>query len=309
MDQRSIPPNSPLTPASKSRKVGAKIVVPRTISSVVFGDKLFKTWYPSLYPEELVGKDVERLHVCLLCFRYSTLPSHMYDHMQECVRVTQVPLGQEIYSHDEYSIHEIDGEEEKNLSLFAKLFLDTKSVFFDVSSFQYYTLIHHPGGPGSGRTHEVVGFFSKEKMSWDNNNLACILIFPPWQRKGLGKILMGASYEISHQEGRIGGPERPLSDLGRKGYLRFWQARVAKIILDSRVKSTMTVEQIAEKSWMLVDDVMFALKEMGCLEIKKRGKADMLITKDAVRAWVKANNVDIKPPVDEKGFLRYLQTD
>lgn len=45
-------------------------------------------------------------------------------------------------------------------------------------------------------------------MSWDNNNLACILIFPPWQRKGLGQILMGASYELSKKEQRIGGPEK-----------------------------------------------------------------------------------------------------
>ncbi len=61
------------------------------------------------------------------------------------------------------------------------------------------------GGKGAG---QVVGFFSKEKLSWDNNNLACIVIFPPWQRKGLGKILMTVSYELSRAEGRMGGPER-----------------------------------------------------------------------------------------------------
>ena len=83
----------------------------------------------------------------------------------------------------------------QNLSLFAKLFLETKSVFFDASTFLYYTLIlktpDHPYG-------QVAGFFSKEKMSWDNNNLACILIFPPWQRRGLGQVLMGASYVLGN---------------------------------------------------------------------------------------------------------------
>jgi histone acetyltransferase MYST1 len=31
--------------------------------------------------------------------------------------------------------------------------------------------------------HHVVGYFSKEKHSGENYNLACILTFPPHQRK------------------------------------------------------------------------------------------------------------------------------
>jgi len=54
----------------------------------------------------------------------------------------------------------------------------------------------------------VVGFFSKEKLSWDNNNLACILVFPPWQKRGFGQVLMGVSYELGRREGRLGGPEK-----------------------------------------------------------------------------------------------------
>jgi histone acetyltransferase HTATIP len=126
-------------------------------------------------------------------------------------------------------LYEIDGEKQKsyaqNLSLFAKLFLDTKSVFYDVTTFLYYVLVAHApqpdiphtansaperAGKGEG-VGQVVGFFSKEKMSWDNNNLACILIFPPWQKQGLGQILMGASYELSRREERIGGPEKRMS--------------------------------------------------------------------------------------------------
>jgi histone acetyltransferase HTATIP len=93
-------------------------------------------------------------------------------------------------------------------------------VFYDVTTFLYYLLVAHepsPGIPntafGGGEGHgesqgQVVGFFSKEKMSWDNNNLACILVFPPWQKQGLGQILMGASYEMSRREERLGGPEK-----------------------------------------------------------------------------------------------------
>ena len=33
---------------------------------------------------------------------------------------------------------------------------------------------------------EIIGYYSKEKESADNNNLACILTFPPYQRQGKG---------------------------------------------------------------------------------------------------------------------------
>lgn len=72
-------------------------------------------------------------------------------------------------------------------------------------------------------------------MSWDNNNLACILVFPPWQKKGLGSILIGTSYEISRREGLLGGPEKPISELGKKGYGRFWGAEVARWLLECEV--------------------------------------------------------------------------
>ncbi|RYP17561.1 hypothetical protein DL765_004450 [Monosporascus sp. GIB2] len=185
----------------------------------------------------------------------------------------------------EWSVWEVDGESERlfcqNLSLFAKLFLDNKSVFFDVSGFNYFLLVYTPHNASSGpappetaaqqtsssasnrdqapqprspptppaitnpsssssssscrpRPH-IVGFFSKEKMSWDNNNLACILVFPPWQRKGLGSVLMGVSYEISRREGVLGGPEKPISELGRRGYRRFWAGEIARWLLGLEV--------------------------------------------------------------------------
>ena len=206
-------------------------------------------------------------------------------------------------------MHEVDGEQNKifaqNLSLFAKLFLDNKSVFFDVFGFKYYLLMHD--ATATNPYPHPVGFFSKEKMSWDNNNLACILVFPPWQRKGLGKILMGVSYELSKREGRIGGPEKPLSELGRKSYLRFWQARVGSEVLRTRNKSSLEVKELAGRCSMVVDDVVAALKEMGVCEMRKKNDG-LSISKSKVREWSVTSGIDLTPPVEEECFATLFAT-
>ncbi|OAX85144.1 hypothetical protein ACJ72_00479 [Emergomyces africanus] len=282
----------------------------RNVKNVVLGNILFKTWFHSLYPEELVGKDTDRLYVCRWCFRYSCDKDSYLGHTRLCEHRT-TPPGAKVYDWRGYSVWEIDGEDYKfytqNLSLFAKLFLDHKSVFFDVSSFLYYILVFT--NPRDANDYHVLGYFSKEKMSWDANNLACILIFPPYQHRQLGKLLMGVSYKLSAWEwegGMIGGPERPLSEMGRKSYVRFWEERISRFFLlgppgadpyGQKTLSTssssssskkpaaaskgvkrklaregMTVREIGQATGMLVDDVITALKEMGIVEPEKPGK-------------------------------------
>lgn len=41
-----------------------------------------------------------------------------------------------------------------------------------------------------------MAFFSKEKVSFDDYNLACIVTFPPFQGKGFGKLLIEFSESV-----------------------------------------------------------------------------------------------------------------
>ncbi|TLD28424.1 hypothetical protein PspLS_03378 [Pyricularia sp. CBS 133598] len=291
---------------------------------------------------------IDRLYVCPYCFKYSKVLLQWWKHTEFCSRRNEVP-GRKVYVHPkgsrtipvpapskpgrkrksdgaekaiaqtiqdegEWSIWEVDGEDEvlfcQNLSLFGKLFLDNKSVFFDVAAFNYYLLVYTPpsgdvtaanqekGGISiptfnysntttannttTTTTPRIVGFFSKEKMSWDNNTLACILIFPPWQRKGLGSLLMGVSYEIARREGLLGGPEKPISDLGRKGYRRYWAGEIARWLLttghhkgsqkgqgadqDDQAEVVVDIEECSRAIWVAVEDVLLTLREMDIAE-------------------------------------------
>ncbi|KAB8203538.1 acyl-CoA N-acyltransferase [Aspergillus parasiticus] len=317
----------------------------RNVKHVVLGDLLFQTWYQSIYPEDLVSKDTDRLYVCRWCFRYSCDPDAYAKHTRVCENRT-TPPGTKVYDHGGYAVWEVDGEDHKlfaqNLSLFAKLFLDHKSVFFDVASFLYYLLTFTD--PDDPENYYILGFFSKEKLSWDANNLACILIFPPYQHKQLGKLLMGVSYKLSDWEkdgGLIGGPEKPLSEMGRRSYSRFWEERIARYLLlhgsdsadtedssqqkpkpskSSRKKhpqEVMTVQDIGLATGMLTEDVITALKGMGVVEpttpTKKRkanqdsGEPDegetVMIRKSDVLEWAKAHLVTLRDPVRDEGFL------
>ena len=184
--------------------------------------------------------------------------------------------------------------------MLSKLFLDTKSVFFDVSTFLYYPLLlktdNHPYG-------QVVGFFSKEKMSWDNNNVACILIFPPWQKRGLGQVLIAASYVLGRKEGRFGGPEKPLSTLGRKGYIAYWCAEVYRYLMGCNLKKTVTIKEVSEETYIMQEDVVAALREIDVLESRTTASGNVVVNKSKLRGWAEKHSVSAEPLIDENAFV------
>ncbi|KAG9310343.1 acyl-CoA N-acyltransferase [Chiua virens] len=78
-----------------------------------------------------------------------------------------------------------------------------------------------------------------EKFSYDDYNLACIIVLPPYQRKGYGMLMIEFSYELSRRTGKVGTPERPLSDLGLRSYLTYW---VATLIRFFRTRRLLTLQ-------------------------------------------------------------------
>jgi hypothetical protein len=100
----------------------------------------------------------------------------------------------------------------------------------------------------------IIGYFSKEKESAENYNVACILTLPQHQRHGFGKLLIEFSYELSKKEGKLGSPEKPLSDLGLLGYRAYW----AEVIVELLINTTdeLSIDDIAQKTSITHADIM-----------------------------------------------------
>lgn len=59
--------------------------------------------------------------------------------------------------------------------------------------------------------HHIIGYFSKEKLSVEDYNVACILAMPQYQRMGNGKLLIDMSYELSKIEKKSGMGQKTLT--------------------------------------------------------------------------------------------------
>ena len=81
------------------------------------------------------------------------------------------------------------------------------------------------------------------------------MTLPQHQRYGYGKLLIEFSYELSKKEGKLGSPEKPLSDLGLLGYRAFWAETIIELLV-STPESELSIDDIAQKTAINHADVM-----------------------------------------------------
>lgn len=232
---------------------------------IELGQHRIKPWYFSPYPSEIVSKPC--IYLCEFCLKYCKGKIPLKRHRLKCY--FNHPPGNEIYKKDSLSFFEIDGRKNKmyaqNLCLLAKCFLDHKTLYYDTDPFLFYVLTEN-----DNRGSHIVGYFSKEKESSEDYNVACILILPPFQRKGYGKLLIEFSYVLSKDEGKTGTPEKPLSDLGLLSYRSYWAETILNRIIEikngeTQDKATVTVNELAEYTSIKKDDVVSTLQTLNMI--------------------------------------------
>lgn len=224
------------------------------------GQHEMEPWYFSPYPSSYTAADM--VHICEFCLSYSENITSFERHRAKCTLLH--PPGNEIYRDDNVSFFEIDGRRQRrwcrNLCLLSKLFLDHKTLYYDVDPFLFYCMTTRD----SHGCH-LVGYFSKEKESAEGYNVACILTLPQYQRKGFGRLLITFSYELSKREGKLGSPEKPLSDLGLLGYRAYWAETVVDVLTEEGRGPEISVEEIGALSAMTTADVLHTLQNLNML--------------------------------------------
>jgi len=239
----------------------------KNVMQVQLGPFRMETWYFSPIPKELLkdGGVVEVLYVCEFTLNFFTRSEELLRYQSKLPQDRRHPPGNEIYRNKNLSMFEVDGFDERiycqNLCYIAKMFLDHKTLYYDVDPFLFYVLCEV-----DERGFHPVGYYSKEKYSDVGYNLACILTFPSQQRKGYGRFLISFSYELTKKEEKVGSPEKPISDLGQQAYLPYWTSTIVDFLRKTDDEGSMSIMDISKRTSIMAEDIVFALNQLGILK-------------------------------------------
>lgn len=252
----------------------------KNINKIIMGGWEVEAWYFSPYPEDY---NVDVLYVCEYCLKYMRRRTNFHQHKATCCH--RRPPGEEIYRHDNVTVFEVDGKQERvycqNLCLLAKLFLDHKTLYYDTDPFYFY-IVCQVDEYGS----HIVGYFSKEKVSQEDYNLACILTFPQYQKLGYGKFIISLSYELTKREKKTGSPEKPLSDLGKISYRSYW----THVLMLSLAKGfrNLSMKDLSIETGIKQEDIISTLQSLHMIKSWK-GQHAIYVKRETIDEYMKQN--------------------
>lgn len=258
-------------------KIHKEVTKIRNVDQITIGSFTIRTWYFSPYPHPYHNMD--HLYICEQCFHYFGTQQELLAHQSESRELC--PPGREIYREGNVSIFELKGWRQKVscqcLCLLSKLFLDHKTLFYDVEGFIFYVLCECDQNGA-----HIAAYFSRELNSADGNILACITTLPPYQKKGYGRLLISLSYEIAKRLRRSGGPERPLSDLGKIAFHSYWRDTLLDL-LNNRSAEIATLDDLVTLTAIDKNDIIDTLKEFNYIT-KVKGEYELNFNKENTSA-------------------------
>ncbi|PVV03348.1 hypothetical protein BB560_002175 [Smittium megazygosporum] len=267
-------------PKKKKKPDGEVGTIVQRIQSILIGRHKIETWYNSPYPEEYTKSGF--LYICEFCLKYTNSKYSFSRHKSKCLAFH--PPGDEIYNSRDsdpstkIAIFEVDGKLQKsycqNLCLLGKLFLDTKTLYYDVEPFLFYVLTEE-----TENGYSLCGYFSKEKTSLAGYNLSCIAVLPCFQKRGYGRLLIEFSYLLNLKQGIYGSPEKPLSDLGLLAYLGHWRRSIYSCLIcllnsskSDQLPNDISISRISKLTAISPNDIISTLQTDKLIEVSDDGK-------------------------------------
>lgn len=239
------------------------------VYKIFYHKYLVQCLHYSAYPVARFN-NLKRLYICHKTFKYMRKPTTYKKYLSALPKITQPP-GKLLYKRSKIELYLIDGEKHvvfcTNLCLLSKLFIKHKNTRYDPKPFYFYVLVE--------RQNEMdfvnVGYFSVEKMS--QHNLSCVLVLPPFQGKGYGRLLVSISYDISAASDRVGSPEKPLSSSAKKTYRSFWSFKILQAlkINFSKEEIGLSLTKLSEITKLKREDIMSTLSYLGFIKTTKAG--------------------------------------
>jgi histone acetyltransferase SAS3 len=284
-----------------------------------FDDYEINAWYKSPYPSQYNSNPI--MSICPHCLAYFDSSFTLNRHSLKCSFKFQ-PAGREIYrdENEKISIFEIDGRKNvifcQNLCLLAKLFLNSKTLYYDVEPFMFYVLYDF----SNNSSFKFIGYFSKEKLNSTGYNLSCIMTLPIYQRRGFGSFLIDFSYLLSKREFKLGTPEKPLSHMGLLSYRNYWKLSIIReiyklffendnlkqenvncVIKDPLLKKfTISIDDLANLTGMIHDDVIIGLEQLNSFLVHDNDENvnfmlifNATLVKNLFMSWQKKNSIKL----------------
>ncbi|KAJ2502961.1 K(lysine) acetyltransferase [Coemansia sp. RSA 1972] len=315
--------------SAQSNAPNATVDEANEIQRIILGKYSIAVWYASPYPDEYTH--TRDLFICQQCLKYmrhrETLDSH--------VCPDPFPRGRRVYEDATSALFEVDGKAHtlycQNLCLLSKLFLDQKTIYYDIGGFLFYILLSKQpatavgsfSSPLDATEYTFVGYFSKEKSSVERNNLACILVLPPFRGQSYGQLLIELSYELTKMEGTTGGPEQPLSSQGFHSYRSYWRRAIVQALLgvlpqaerylrhscgrkqhtseDVVEQRVFSLSRLAQLTGIRIEDVLFTLEDLGLLGTW-HGKHMVCIADDTIQQVISTRRINPGMRMDVNGL-------
>lgn len=193
----------------------------------------------------------ETLNICSKCLTVVPDLKSLGSHYAECSALSEYdPIYEEAGSAKIARLGS-DGKK-RRLSLLGLMFIRHKTVYFDVSEYDFFIIYNE----------EIMGYFSRPRGG--NYSLCCLMVFPCFMRLGLGSLLIDFSYlrwstqPEMERENESGydkpAPERPFSKKAIFCFRKYWKYRVI---------GARSIREVAERYNLPVNDVILGLELNG----------------------------------------------